>query len=54
MFKTRKVTFTHKQVMNIYIVYEIHLWVFSVSEDFKLENSLFGAVKLNANAYSNK
>ena len=32
----------------------MHLWVFSVSEDFKLENSLFGAVKLNANADSNK
>ena len=44
--KRDKVTFTHKQVLNIYIVYEVNLWPLNVSENFALRNSLFGAVKL--------
>ena len=43
------VTLTHKKVVNIYIVYEINLWPFNVSEDLALENYLFGAVKLTKN-----
>ena len=39
--------------MNIYTVYE-HLWVFTVSQDFRLGNSLLEAFKLNTNVDSNK
>ena len=39
-------TFTHKSVVNIDIVYGINVWPFTVDQDFALENSLFGAVKL--------
>ena len=38
-----KVTFTHKQVVNIYIANEIDLWSkFTVGQDFTLINTLFG------------
>ena len=40
--------------MNIYIVYEINLWLFAVGGDFMLGNVLFGATKLTTNADSNK
>ena len=42
--------FTHKKVVNIYIFYELNLWLFTVGKDFALENSLFGAVKLTIDA----
>ena len=32
--KQEKVTFTNKQVVNIYIIYEINLWAFTVDLDF--------------------
>ena len=38
-----KVSFTHKNEVNIYIVYEINLCAYKQSNDFALENSLFGA-----------
>ena len=31
---------------NIYIVYEIDFWPYTVGKDYVLENSLFGSVKL--------
>ena len=51
MFKTRqeKLAFTHKRVVNIYIVYEINLWPYNVIRYFVLGNSFFGAVKLTKN-----
>ena len=52
--KQDKVTFTHKQVVNIYIIYEIKLWQFNVGKDFELKDSLFGAVKLTKNADPDK
>ena len=52
--KQDKVTFTHKQVVDIYIVYEINLWPFTVGQYFTLINSLFGAVKLIKNADPDK
>ena len=54
--KQDKVTFNHKTVLNIYIVYEINLWPFKQSADFTSEYSLFGAVELtkNANLYEYK
>ena len=48
--KQEKVTFTHKQVVIIYIVYEINFWPFVVGQYFTLGDSLFGAVKFTANA----
>ena len=38
-FKTRKVIFTCKKLVNIYIAYEINLWSFTVGKDFALGNS---------------
>ena len=46
------ITCTHKQVVNIYIVYEINIWPFNIGKDFLLRNSLFGAVKLAKNTVS--
>ena len=43
--KQDKLTFTHKQVVNIFIVYKINLWPLNVGKDFAFGNSLFGAVK---------
>ena len=48
--KQDNVTFTHKQEMSTYIVYEIHLWPFNVGADFTIGNSLLGAAKLIKNA----
>ena len=42
--RQEKVTFTHKQVVNIYIFYETNFWPFKQSLDFTLRNSLFGAL----------
>ena len=51
--KLDKITFTHKKVVNIFIAYEIDLWLFSVYY-FALGNSLFGAVKLATNSDPDK
>ena len=47
--KQVSVTFSHKEVVNIYIVYEISK-TFNISDDPTLENCLFGAVSLTKNA----
>ena len=49
-----KVTFTYKQVANIYIVYEIDLWWYIKSAEFTLGYCLFGAFKLNINGDPDK
>ena len=41
-------------MVNIYIVYEIKLWPFTVSKYFALGNYLLGAVKLPKNADADK
>ena len=43
------VTFNHKKVVNIYIVYEISKSI-NISDYLTLENCLFGAVSLTKNA----
>ena len=48
--KQDKVTFTHKNMMNIYIVFGIHLWSYEQMDGFAYENSLLGAVTLTKNA----
>ena len=40
--------------MNIYIVYEINLWLYKHNDGFTLGNSLFGAVKSTKNADCDK
>ena len=52
--KQEKEALTHKQMMNMSIVYEINLWSYNQGANFTLENYLFGAVKLTKNANSNK
>ena len=52
--KQEKLTFTHNQVVNIYIVYEKNLWSFTVGQDLTQINSLLGAVKLTTNADPDK
>ena len=41
--KQDKITFTHKQVVNAYIIYEVNLRSFTVAKEFALRNSLFRA-----------
>ena len=45
MFKTRKISFDHGKIVNIYTVYEIDRYV-DISSYSTLENCLFGTVKL--------
>ena len=52
--KWERVTFTHKKVVNIYIVHEINLWPLTVGQYFMLRNSLFRAVKFTKNADPDK
>ena len=49
MFNTRKVTFTHKQIVKSLYFYKINLLQFIVDKIFALGNSSFGAVKLTKN-----
>ena len=47
--KAKEVTFTHKKVVNIYIVCDIDyidLWLYTQGFDFTFKSSFFGAVKL--------
>ena len=48
--KQDKVTFTYKQVLNIYVTYKVNSWSYTQGADFMLGNSLFGADKLIKNA----
>ena len=41
-----RLTFNHKTLVNIYIVYEINLWPFKQRASFTSREFLFGAVKL--------
>ena len=50
VLKQEKVTFTQKKVSNIYIAYEINLWLYTHGRNFALGNSLFGAFGMTANA----
>ena len=47
--KQDSVTFNHRKVVNIYIVYEINKSI-NISDYPTLENCLFGAVSLTKNA----
>ena len=49
-----KLSYTHKTVINIFIVYEIRFWPFNRNFDFTLGNYLFRSVKLTKNVYFDK
>ena len=51
--KQDSVTFNHKKVVNIYIVYEISKSI-NISDYPTLENCLFGAVSLTKNSDINR
>ena len=40
--KQEKITFTHKQEVNIYIVCKMNLWPFTLGQDFKPRNYFGG------------
>ena len=44
--KEAKATFNHKNLVNIYIVYEINLYAYAHGADFTLVNSFFGDFRL--------
>ena len=48
--KQDKATFTQKNIVNIYIVYEFNLWDREYNDYPVLKNHLFGAVRLAKNA----
>ena len=48
--KQNKITFTHRNIVKIYIVYETNLWNRVYDDYLVLKNSLFGAVKWIINA----
>ena len=48
--KQDNITFKHKQVVSVYIAYEINLWAFNVDKDFELANCLVGTVRFTKNA----
>ena len=50
--KQDRITFTLKTVLNFYIVYEINLWPLNLDSQIVLLNCLFGAIKLNKNAFN--
>ena len=53
MFEQGQVTFNHRKVVNIYIVYEINKSI-NIRDYPTLENCLFGVVILTKNADINK
>ena len=52
-FKQDSVTFSHRKIVNIYIVYEINKSI-NISDYPTLENCLFGTVRLTKNANIDK
>ena len=42
-------SFLHKNVVNLYIIYTLDTWSKDLNTDFTLGNCLFGAVKLTKN-----
>ena len=45
-----KATFTPKNVVNLFIVYELDTWLRDLKTDFTLKHCLLGSVKLTKNA----
>ena len=49
-----KAAYTPKNVVNLFSAYELDTWSSNLNTDFTLKECLFGAVKLNKNADTNK
>ena len=54
VIKQVSLTFTHKKVVNTYIVHEMNLWSNIQRAKFAKGNSLLGAIMLTENVYHNK
>ena len=52
--KQDKVTFTPRNAVNLFIIYELNRWSQDLNTDFTLINGLFGTIKLTKNADPNK
>ena len=52
--KQKRVSFLHKNIVNLYISYKLDTWSKDLNTDFTLGNCLFGAVKLTKNADPDK
>ena len=52
--KQDKATFTPKNVVNLFVVFELDTWSQDLSTDFTLNNYLFGSVKLTKNVDPDK
>ena len=48
--KLEKISFNHKNVVNLFIAYELDTWSRDLNMDFTLGDCLFGAFKLTENA----
>lgn len=46
VFKTRKTTYTHKGIINIYIVYETKLWDLGYTDDSTLGDAILDLFSL--------
>ena len=49
MYVSCQLVFVEKQLVNIYIFYEINMRPYNSRKDFVLGNSVFGAVELTTN-----
>ena len=52
--KQGKITFTHRNVVNLFVDYEINMCSGALNTNFKLNDCLFGVVKLTKNADPDK
>ena len=52
--KQDKATFTSKNVINLFVVYELDIWSKDLCPDFTLKNCLFESVKLTKNSDPDK
>ena len=52
MFKVRKTTLSHNEIINLFVVYKINLWLWNINTKLALRNTLFGAVGLAKSSYS--
>ena len=52
--KEGKVTFNHKNLVNIYIFYEINLYTYTQGADFTSVNSFFGVSRLTKKRWFDK
>ena len=52
--KQNRITFSHRNTVNIYIAYEINLWDREYDDYPALENYFFGAIELIKNAHTYK